>query len=370
MGHDVLSHSNNPKQLIEDNIQETILPILREHFDNYLRTQLKDETGIPHTGSITIEDISLGEMLGPRGDFGHLEVTVKTTVDSRRIPLVVKCFDPSRIVDMAPLANAVELMGQLLSQDTIVKTPKLLYFSHAQLAMFFEGLSPSVGPFFSSSIDYIQRYFHAGRTLALIHDYTFFQVDYSRYLRREFAAINHLPFLGLETKKELKQLFKANERNVKVSYGGTRSFGNYLPESLYISRVNDPPSSPLVFVIDPSAMNFDTNSVDRFEDIANFFSWTALANLAMVVLDRGSIEDFLSQLGVTHFLSGYNSIFEPKTTVKLSELYGEQHTFGYHLSLYLLEMMPSALKDGILTEDQIQNLIEGIKCLLQESFPI
>ncbi len=366
-----MSHSDNPKQLIESNIQETILPILREHFDNYLRTQLKDETGIPYSGSIMIEDISLGEMLGPQGDFGHLDFTVKTTVDRRKIPLIVKCFDPSRIVDMAPLANAAEFMGQLLSEDTIVKMPRLLYFSHAQLAMFFEGLSSSIVPFFSSSIDFPQRYFHAGRALALIHDYTFFQVDYSRYLRKEFAAINHLPFFALETKGELKQLFKANERNVKVSYGGTRSFGNYLPENIYISRVDTPPSSPQVFVIDPSAMNVDTNSVDRFEDITNFFSWTALANLAIGgVLDREGIEDFLSQLGVTHFLSGYNSIFEPKTTVKLTELYGEQHTFGYHLSLCLLEMIPSALKDGILTEDQIHNLVEGIKCLLQEQFPI
>lgn len=367
MEHASLSRSSNPKDLIESKLQGTILPIIKEHFENYLRSQLGAKTGVPYSGSLTIEDVSLGDMIGPHKDFGQLEVSVKTSIDTQNIPLIVKVFEPSRIVDMAPLASATESMKHIFSQDLIVNTPNLLYFSHGHLSMFFEAFPPSIGSFFSSSLDYAQRYALAGRALASIHGYTLFQIDYSRCRRREFTATSHLPSFALDRKKEFQDLFKAHERNVRVSYGGAHSYGNYLPSSLYISSTIDQTSTPQIFLIDPSELNVDENYFDRFEDIAKFFSQTALTNLAVEgSLDRAGIDDFLSQLGIIHFIEGYNSIIEPRTTVRLTDLYGERHTFGYHLALQLLEMVPSS---G-LTEDQIMNLLEGVKCLLQESFQI
>jgi hypothetical protein len=368
-----LSRSSNPRDLIESKIQEIILPIIQDHFENYLQNQLGSQTGVPYSGSLTIEGVSIGEMLGPYRDFGLLEVKVKSSIGTHQIPLIVKVFSPSRIVDMAPLANATESMKQIYSQDLIVNTPNLLYFSHGHLAMFFEALPPSIGSFFSSSLDYAQRYNLAGRALASIQGYTLYQVDYSRYLRREFAAISHLPSFALENDndKELTDLFKANERNLKVSYGGARSCGNFLPDSLYIRRSSAQTPAPEIFLIDPSSLNIDEHSTDRFEDIAHFFSRTALANLAVEgSLDRAGIEDFIFQLGITHFIEGYDGVFEPRTTIRLLDLYGEKPTLGYQLALHLLEMIPSGRKDGTLTEDQVLNVIEGVKALLQEPFLI
>lgn len=367
MGPASLSRSSNPRDLIESKLQETILPIIKEHFENYLRRQLGVKTGIPYSGSLTIEDVSLGDMIGPHKDFGQLEVLVKTSIGTQNLSLIVKVFEPSRIVDMAPLASAAESMKHIFSQGQIVNTPNLLYFSHGHLSMFFDGLPPSIGSFFSSSLDYAQRYALAGKALASIHGYTLYQIGYSRYLRREFSVTSHLPSFALDKKKEFEELFKAYERNFRVSYGGAHSYGSYLPSSLFISRSIDQTSTPQIYLIDPSELNVDDNSIDRFEDVAKFFAQTALTNLAVEgSLDRGGIEDFLSQLGIVHFIEGYNSIFEPRTTVRLTDLYGESHTFGYHLALQLLEMVPSS----DLTENQITNLLEGVKCLLQESFQI
>ncbi|MFX0115399.1 MAG: hypothetical protein ACFFB3_12690 [Candidatus Hodarchaeota archaeon] len=368
-----MSRSRNPRELIESKIQEIIVPIIQEHFENYLQNQLGSRSGVPYSGRLTIEDVSVGEMLGPFRDFGQLEVKVKTSMGTHKVPLIVKVFEPSRIVDMAPLANATESMKQIYSQDSIVNTPNLLYFSHGHLAMFFEALPPSLGSFFSSSLDHAQRYSLAGRALASIQGYTLYQVDYSRYLRREFAAISHLPSFALENEndKEIADLFKSNERNLKVSYGGARSCGNFLPNSLYIPRSSDQKSTPEIFLIDPSLLNIDEHSLDRFEDIAYFFSRSALTNLAVEgSLDRAGMEDFIFQLGITDFIEGYDSIFEPRTTVRLLDLYGEKPTLGYQLALRLLELIPLGLKDGSLTEEQTLNVIEGVKTLLQESFLI
>ncbi len=363
---------------IHNNSQEidgSLLQLFQENFTNYFRSYLSHSTGIPYSGNIIIDNLNFGGNLGPNNNFEQLLVILRTSSGSYSIPFIVRRFESSQIVEMAPLATAVELTSELLLHEPIVLTPKLLYFSHAHLTMVFEGLPSEIVSFSLSPLNPSLRFYLAGRALAPIHGTDFYQIDHLHYRRREYSALNRLPILLEENKKELEYLLKANERSIRISYGGTQSYGNYSPDSVCIPQhdnINLDQNSPQIYLIDPSSLTVDVFTHDRMEDIANFFSWSILANFAVgwTGFDRTSIEDLLKQVGIDHFLKGYDDFFRAKTTIEVTDLYGEAHTLGYHLALKLLEMIPSGLKNNIITEEQILNLIEGVKGLLQVRFVI
>ena len=157
MGHSDLSPSNNPRHLIESGIQEVLLPLIKEHFESYLRSHVGRMTGINYSGSFVVEDLLLEDMIGPNEDFGLLKAIVRISSGTQEIPLIVKCFLQSQISGMAPLANAAQSVEGILAQDSLVKTLRLLHFSHADLSIFFEGIPFHLGSFAKSSLSHAQK---------------------------------------------------------------------------------------------------------------------------------------------------------------------------------------------------------------------
>ncbi|MFW9928000.1 MAG: hypothetical protein ACFFD1_01255 [Candidatus Thorarchaeota archaeon] len=165
----------------------------------------------------------------------------------------------------------------------------------------------------------------AGEILATYHSAEVYPANITRYSKLLNESVKNLP-ISLERKDRLLSLGYTLLLNYDHSKSGVYAYGDFHPENVIIS-----PDESYGYLIDPEFIEMERNA-DRYEDIANFFVFSAINEFK----DKKSIET-TTQI-IQSFLQSYNS-YLTAFGQSLEVIYGHKEQIVelfFHLGLIAL----------------------------------
>jgi hypothetical protein len=313
-----------------------------------------------------IESLELGKRLGRRKELQLMTATVIDSLQSRKyeVDLAFKFLNDKESAIRE--GNGAAWLGNILKNNDKIKTPQLLYFSHENSLLIYEGLR---GPqeLFDSDLDEPQKLFLAGMALPYIHGVFHRKVNLDRYLHLITNVLDRLQFAPGE-KDELKSLFKPFLNRIGLSESGGNSFGDYHPGNVMLLETEEYSSntgdiridSTNVFLIDPAYVDKEGN-IDRAEDLGTFFSKFAYNDFFLTQSCDKTADDF------EILCKGYDYTIS-QNGINLSDYYPEGTTFNFQIALGML--LDSLFKVQFLTrqqsESRIQTSYEAVKFILKK----
>ncbi|OLS26111.1 MAG: hypothetical protein HeimC3_10840 [Candidatus Heimdallarchaeota archaeon LC_3] len=165
----------------------------------------------------------------------------------------------------------------------------------------------------------------AGEVLATYHSAETHPADILRYSKLLDEAVNNLP-ISSDRKERLLSLGYTLLINYDNSKSGIYAYGDFHPENVIISSEGNQG-----YLIDPEFIEMNKEA-DRYEDIANFFVFSAINEFK----EKDNIDKTIKSLEA--FLGGYNSYLE-NSGQNLKNIYGTDQQLVelfFHLGLIAL----------------------------------
>jgi len=299
-------------------------------------------------------------------EFQLMTVEVVDTLQNRKynVDLAFKFFsDPETAVKES---NGAVWLGEVLKNNVKVQTPQLLYFSHENSLLIYEGLREP-REFFDSELDQPQKFFLAGMALPYIHGIFKHKVFVDRYLHLISEVVKGLN-IAPGDKNELFSLFKGEFRRIGLSDAGANCFGDYHPGNIMFKEEKALTSytgdlkidRTEIYLIDPAFLD-KTGNVDRAEDIGTFFSKFAYNDFYLSQSFDKTVPDF------ELICKGYDYTIS-KNGIALEEFYPDGTTFNFHIALGILidSMFKIRNPKFVNPQGRIQTSVEAVMHILKK----
>ncbi len=354
-----------PGILAEEQLKIELIRVLSKFFLRHIEELVRNQTGaffpVEKIGNVT-----LGKRLGRRKELQLMTVEVVDTLQNRKynVDLAFKFFsDPETA---AKEGNGAVWLGEVLKNNVKVQTPQLLYFSHENSLLIYEGLREP-REFFDSELDQPQKFFLAGMALPYIHGIFKRKVFVDRYLHLISEVVKGLN-VAPGDKNELFSLFKGEFRRIGLSDAGANCFGDYHPGNIMFKEEKALTSytgdlkidRTEIYLIDPAFLD-KTGNVDRAEDIGTFFSKFAYNDFYLSQSFDKTVPDF------ELICKGYDYTIS-KNGIALEEFYPDGTTFDFHIALGILidSMFKIRNPKFINPQGRIQTSIEAVMHILKK----
>ena len=183
--------------LAEEQLKLELRRVLSKYFLRQIEDLIRNQTGafFPVEG---IHSLELGQRLGRRKELQLMNITVVDSLQNRKFSLDL-AFKFLQNADAAvEEGNGAVWLGEILKTNYKVHTSQLLYFSHSNSLLIYEGLK-GTQEFFESPLDEPQKLFLAGLALPYIHGIFRQKVQVDRYLHLITNVLNGIPFNPDET---------------------------------------------------------------------------------------------------------------------------------------------------------------------------
>ncbi|NHJ02183.1 MAG: hypothetical protein EAX86_08595 [Candidatus Heimdallarchaeota archaeon] len=351
--------------LAEEQLKLELRRVLSKYFLRQIEDLIRNQTGafFPVEG---IHSLELGQRLGRRKELQLMNITVVDSLQNRKFSLDL-AFKFLQNADAAvEEGNGAVWLGEILKTNYKVHTSQLLYFSHSNSLLIYEGLK-GTQEFFESPLDEPQKLFLAGLALPYIHGIFRQKVQVDRYLHLITNVLNGIPF-NPDEKENLKSLFQPDLRKIGLSESGANCFGDYHPGNIMFKDSEYKTSNTgdikidhtEIFLIDPAYLDRSGN-IDRGEDIGTFFAKFAYNDFIMSQSFDRCVSDFdLICKGYDHTIS--------QNGVRLKEFYPEGTTFNFHIALGILIDTMFKIRSASISnpETRIRSTYEAVKNILTE----
>ncbi|MHA1331729.1 MAG: hypothetical protein ACTSR2_11685 [Candidatus Hodarchaeales archaeon] len=335
----------------QEQLKIELTRVLSKFFLPHLEELLRIKTGVLHSVK-RISEIKLGKRLGRRGEL-QLVTGVVCSVNNEEfdVDLAFKFVTDPEL--SAKEGNGSIWLGDVLKNNIKVHTPQLLYFSHQNSLLIYEGLSDTQ-EYLESKLDQPQKLFLTGLSLPYIHGIFKNQVFLDRYLHLITSVVDGL-HMSPSDRDELYSLFKGGLVRVGKSQAGANCFGDFHPGNIMFKETNTISTntgdlkidSTEVYLIDPAYIDTQGN-VDRTEDIGTFFSKFAYNDYYISESFDRTVDDF------EVFLKGYNYTLS-NHGLKFNDFYPEGLTLDFHIGLGIL--IDTMFKIKIFVADNIQDRV-------------
>ena len=322
-----------PDILAEEQLKLELIRVLTKFFLQNIEELVRNQTGALFPIE-KIDNLTLGKRLGRRKELQLMTVTVVDSLQNRSfdVDLAFKFLpDPETATREG---NGAVWLGEVLKNNIKVQTPQLLYFSHVNSLLIYEGLREP-REFFDSELDEPQKLFLAGMALPYVHGIFKNKVFVDRYLHLISEVTKGL-HLSSADKDETFSLFKDDFRRIGLSEAGANCFGDFHPGNIMFKEVQNNTSNTGdlkidktdIFLIDPAYLDRGAN-VDRAEDIGTFLSKFAYNDFYLSQSFDKTVTDF------ELICKGYDyTIYQNGITLK--DYYPEGTTFDFHIALGIL----------------------------------
>ncbi len=354
-----------PGILAEEQLKLELIRVLSKFFLRHIEELVRNQTGaffpVEKIGNVT-----LGKRLGRRKELQLMTVEVVDTLQNRKynVDLAFKFFsDPETAVKES---NGAVWLGEVLKNNVKVQTPQLLYFSHENSLLIYEGLREP-REFFDSELDQPQKFFLAGMALPYIHGIFKHKVFVDRYLHLISEVVKGLN-IAPGDKNELFSLFKGEFRRIGLSDAGANCFGDYHPGNIMFKEEKALTSytgdlkidRTEIYLIDPAFLD-KTGNVDRAEDIGTFFSKFAYNDFYLSQSFDKTVPDF------ELICKGYDYTIS-KNGIALEEFYPDGTTFNFHIALGILidSMFKIRNPKFVNPQGRIQTSVEAVMHILKK----
>lgn len=354
-----------PDILAEEQLRLELIRVLSKFFLKHIEDLLRNQVGAFFPVE-KIEDLTLGKRLGRRKELQLMTVTVIDSMQNKKhdVDLAFKFLPDSETASKE--GNGSVWLTEVLKNNVKVRTPQLLYFSHANSLLIYEGLR---GPreFFDSELDQPQKFFLAGMALPYIHGIFKNKVFVDRYLHLITEVVNGLQ-ISPGDKDELFSLFKEEIRRIGLSFAGANCFGDYHPGNIMFQEQEHPTTNTgdtkidntNIYLIDPAYLD-KAGNIDRAEDIGTFFSKFAYNDFYLSQTFDKTTTDF------ELICKGYDYTIS-QNGITLEEYYPDGTTFNFHIALgILIDTMFKIRGKGFLNpQRRIDNSFEAVKHILKQ----
>lgn len=354
-----------PDILAEEQLKLELIRVLSKFFLKHIEELVRNQSGAFFPVE-KIENLSLGKRLGRRKELQLMTVEVIDSLQNRtfNVDLAFKFLpDPETA---SKEGNGAVWLGDVLKNNFKVQTPQLLYFSHENSLLIYEGLRKP-REFFDCNLDQPQKLFLAGMALPYIHGIFKHNVFIDRYLHLISEVVKRLK-ISPGDKNELFSLLKGEFRRIGLSGAGANCFGDYHPGNIMFDEEKSTTSNTGdlkidqtdIYLIDPAYLDKDGN-VDRAEDIGTFLSKFAYNDFYLSQSFDKTISDF------ELICKGYNYTIS-KNGVTLEEYYPEGTTFDFHIALGILldTMFKIRNPKFINPQARIQTSLEAVRYILKK----
>ncbi|MFX0013574.1 MAG: hypothetical protein ACFFB2_18290 [Promethearchaeota archaeon] len=354
-----------PDILAEEQLKLELIRVLTRFFLSHLEELVRNQSGAFFPIE-KIENVKLGKRLGRRKELQLMTVEVVDSLQNRKynVDLAFKFLnDPEMAIKEG---NGAVWLGDVLKNNVKVQTPSLLYFSHENSLLIYEGLREPL-EFFDSELDQPQKFFLAGLALPYVHGIFKHKVLVDRYLHLISEVVKGLA-LAPGDKNDLFFLFKGDLRRVGLSSAGANCFGDYHPGNIMFreKEVSSSNTGDLkidrteIFLIDPAYLDREGN-VDRAEDIGTFFSKFAYNDFYL----SQSFDKTISEFEI--ICKGYDYTIS-QNGITLEEFYPEGTTFDFHIALGILidAMFKVRNPKFINPQARLQSSLEAAKYILKK----
>lgn len=351
--------------LAEEQLKLELIRVLSKFFLNHLEDLVRKKTGAFFPVE-KIESLELGKRLGRRKELQLMTATVIDSMQNQKfeVDLAFKFLNDTESAIRE--GNGAVWLGEVLKNNTKVETPQLLYFSHNNSLLIYEGLR---GPqeLFDSDLDEPQKLFLAGMALPYIHGVFHRKVNIDRYLHLITNVLDRLQFAPGE-KDELKSLFKPSLRRIGLNESGGNSFGDYHPGNIMLLETEEYSSNTgdiridttNIYLIDPAYVDREGN-IDRAEDLGTFFSKFAYNDFFLTQSYDKTADDF------ELLCKGYDYTIS-QNSITLADYYPEGTTFNFQIALGMLldSLFKVQFSGHQRSESRIQTSYEAVKYILKK----
>ncbi len=319
--------------LAEEQLKLELIRVLSKYFLRQIEDLIRDQTGafFPVEG---IHSIELGHRLGRRKELQLMTVTVLDSLQNRRYSVDLAFKFLQNPEDAVEEGNGALWLGEVLKTNYKVHTSQLLYFSHSNSLLIYEGLK-NTQEFFESRLDEPQKLFLAGMALPYIHGIFRQKILVDRYLHLITNVLDGIPF-NPDERTELKSLIQPDLRKIGLSESGANCFGDYHPGNIMFKDSDYKTSNTgdiridqtEIYLIDPAYLDRSGN-VDRAEDLGTFFAKFAYNDFIMSQSFDRCVSDF------DLICKGYNFTIS-QNGITLEQFYPEGTTFDFQIALGIL----------------------------------
>ena len=351
--------------LAEEQIKLELIRVLSKYFLRQLEQLLREKTGAFFPVD-QITNLSLGKRLGKRKELQLMTVSVVDSLQNKRfdIDLAFKFHQDSEAAIKE--ANGAVWLDELLKNNYMVKTARLLYFSQEHSLLIYEGLTEPT-EYFDNELDLPQKLFLAGSALPYIHGLFQQKVYVDRYLHLITQTLEGLN-IQANDRNELNSLFKQPLKQIGLSLAGAHCFGDYHPGNIMFHEIDTPVANTgdiridktIIYLIDPAFVDRD-NFVDRTEDFGTFFSKFAYNEYSL----SQNVDKTVSEVEL--FYQGYNNTCS-YNGLSILDYYPEGTTIDFHIALGILleTLYKTRLARSSDHSSLIQNSLECVKYILSK----
>ncbi len=351
--------------LAEEQLKLELIRVLSKFFLKHIEELVRNQTGAFFPVE-KIQSLKLGKRLGRRKELQLMTVSVVDSLQNRKFDVSLAFKFLSDTESAIREGNGAMWLEEILKNNIKVKTPQLLYFSHENSLLIYEGLS---GPqeLFDNELDEPQKLYLAGMALPYIHGVFQHKVQVDRYLHLITNVLERLHYSTGE-KDELNSLFKPFLRRIGLNNSGANSFGDYHPGNVMLLETEEKTSDTgdlridmtTVYLIDPAYVDREGN-IDRAEDLGTFFSKFAYNDYFLTQSFDKTVEDF------EMLCKGYDyTIFQ--NGIILNDYYPEGTTFDFQIALgILLDGLFKVKISGFeKSKNRIQTSFNAVKYILKK----
>jgi hypothetical protein len=351
--------------LAEEQLKVELIRVLSKFFLKHLEELVRKQTGAFFPVE-KIESLKLGKRLGRRKELQLMTVTVVDSLQNQKFDVNLAFKFLIDTESAMREGNGAMWLGDILKNNYKVRTPQLLYFSHENSLLIYEGLS---GPqeLFDNELDEPQKLYLAGMALPYIHGVFQHKAQVDRYLHLITNVLDRLKFSPGE-KDEVNSLFKPYLRRIGLNNSGANSFGDYHPGNVMLLETEEKTSdtgdlridSTNIYLIDPAYLDREGN-VDRAEDLGTFFSKFAYNDYYLTQSFDKTAEDF------EMLCKGYDYTIS-QNGVTLNDYYPEGTTFDFQIALGILldALFKVQLSGPEKSQNRIQTSFDAVKYILKK----
>ncbi|MHA1973370.1 MAG: hypothetical protein ACTSW1_10265 [Candidatus Hodarchaeales archaeon] len=349
----------------QEQLKIELIRVLSKFFLGHIEELLRVNTGVFHSLD-RISEIRLGKRLGRRDEL-QLVTVIVCSVDNQEfeVDLAFKFVtDPDL---SAKEGNGSIWLGDVLKNNIKVHTPKLLYFSHQNSLLIYEGLGDTQ-EYMESELDQPQKLFLSGLSLPYVHGIFKNRVYLDRYLHLITSVVDGLN-ISASDRDEIYSLFKEGLVRVGKSQAGANCFGDFHPGNIMFKKADTISTntgdlkidSTEIYLIDPAYIDTQGN-VDRTEDIGTFFSKFGYNDYYISESFDRTVDDF------EVFLKGYNYTLS-NHGLEFNDYYPEGVTLDFHIALGIL--IDSLFKIKIFgaenIKDRVSKSLDAAKYVLKNN---
>ncbi|MFQ5981034.1 MAG: hypothetical protein ACE5OZ_23075 [Candidatus Heimdallarchaeota archaeon] len=272
---------------------ERVLQKVAEGFKDYFSNVFERDFGqAPDLNSITIDAIKLEKKIGLTG-IRLVTVSFSTNMGSHRAAIAVKSMKTQD--EAKDNIRKIDFVLRRLSMAPVLglSSPQVIF--EGSLLIVLEGVKGF--SFRESSIPDSEKLRLAGRSLCALHGSESAEPAIERFRLLPQKVVEALP-IGQSQKAELAQLFEEKAAKVvsQKMRSGACAFGDFHPGNILYEVQQHQIPTIMTHLIDPEFLD-TSNTVDRCEDICNFFVTQAVSE---------SLKK--TQEAITAFMAGYNEI--------------------------------------------------------------